>query len=402
MNKNDFPIFSKLPSLIYLDNSATTQKPLSVIESLDKFYEEENSNVHRGIYNLSEKATELYEGSRQKAAEFIGANKNEIIFTSGTTASINLLATYFFRKYLPEESTILLSDLEHHSNILPWQSISKERSLKLEYIHLDENLDFDINQIEETLKTKSVGLITITLMSNVTGLIPPIKKIKELINTYSPKTLLLLDVAQAIAHMKIDVNNLGADFVVFSAHKVYGPTGLGVIWGKLEILQKIENLFVGGGIVETVTRDSMSLIIIPNRFEAGTPPISEAIAFAKAIDYVNSVGMDKILSTEHSLAQLLHSKLKELPEINLIVKDFDPTNHGPIISFTHKKLHPHDVAQKLDYENIAVRAGHHCTQILHREVLNIPSSVRISLGMYNDEEDINKVVEALKNVSINH
>jgi len=402
MNKSDFTIFQKFQELVYLDNSATTQKPISVIQSLGNFYNEQNSNVHRGIYKLSELATSMYETGRQTVADFIGAEKDQIIFTSGTTASINLLAEYFFRKFLPQNSTILLSDLEHHSNILPWQCILKEKELNLEYIHLDENLYFDLNQIEKALKTRSVSLVSITLMSNVTGYIPPIKRIKELINQYSPNTLLLLDAAQAIAHMKIDVKDLGADFIVFSAHKVYGPTGLGVIWGKSEALQKIDNLFVGGGIVEIVTRDSFTLINHPQKFEAGTPPIAEVIALAKAIEYVNSIGIEKIQEMESNLAQLLHNRLQEIPNIELIVKEFNSKVHGPIISFTHKGIHPHDIAQKLDYKDIAVRAGHHCTQILHREVLNIPSSVRISLGIYNDEEDINKLIEALKSVSISH
>lgn len=401
MNKSDFPIFNQFPKLIYLDNAATTQKPSCVIDAYKEFYEKHNANVHRGIYKLSEDATALYEASRQAVAEFIGAKSDEIVFTSGTTMSINLLAQYHFWNALEAGSTILLSDLEHHSNILPWQSIAKEQSLNLDYIHLNSNLEFDLNQIEATLKTQKVGLISISLMSNVTGYTPPIKQIKELINKHSPQTLLLLDAAQAISHMSIDVNELDADFIVFSAHKAYGPTGLGVIWGKQNHLKEIQSLFQGGGIVETVTRDSATFIEGPQRFEAGTPPIAEAAVFAKALKYLKSIGLEEIKNHEMHLAESLHKRLKEIPEIKLLVENFDPSHFGPIISFTHAKLHPHDLAQILDYKDIAVRAGHHCTQILHREVLHIPSSARVSLALYNEEADIEALIDALKNVSIN-
>jgi cysteine desulfurase/selenocysteine lyase len=398
MNKEDFPIFNKFPHLIYLDNAATTQKPSQMIDTLSSFYGSTNANVHRGIYELSELASNAYEKSRQIVAKFINADSANIIFTSGTTMGLNLIAKYVIEPNLKDDDVIVISLLEHHSNILPWQEITKIRNAHLEYINLNGK-DLDYDSFAQIIKTKKVKAVSLTMMSNVTGFKPEINKIKDMLMQYSPETILIADAAQYIAHDKLDVRTCGADIVVFSAHKLYGPMGLGVLYINPKLMQSIPPFFKGGGMINSVSQFSAQWAEAPEKFEAGTPPVAEAVAFSASLEYVDSIGLDKIMAHERELSSQLISGLRELNDFNLLVKEYDALKFGPVISFTHRNIHAHDLAQLLSYENVAMRSGHHCAQPLH-DHLAIASSIRASIGMYNTKQDIENTLEVLKHIKI--
>lgn len=382
--KDQFPIFKNNPNLVYLDSAATSQKPQRVIDSIVEFYSKYNSNVHRGLYPLSEKATDMYESARKTIAEFINADLKEIIFTGGTTDGVNsIVESLRISGLIDEESKILLSEVEHHSNLLPWQRISKN----INYLQSYENISEEL---------KNPDILAIALVSNVTGEITPTKELTKLL---SPKYI-IIDAAQAVGHMKIDVEELGADFIVFSGHKMYGPTGVGVIWGKKELLEKIEPFKVGGGMITEVNRSSASWRDLPEKFEAGTPPISEAIALAEAANFLSELGFEEIKKHEKELRTYLIENLQQIPGIQIYHPDLSQSALG-VASFTVEGIHPHDLAQYLGDKNICVRAGHHCVQIYHREVLQIPASLRVSLGIYNTKKDIDAFIKALLE-GINH
>lgn len=398
MNKQDFPLFSKYPSLIYLDNAATTQKPAVMINALEEFYTSKNANVHRGIYELSELASAEYEQARNIVAKFINASAQNIVFTSGTTMGLNLLAKYLIEPTLKAGDLLVISILEHHSNILPWQEIAQNKGANLKYIELKDN-ELDYESLGDILKTNKVKVISLTMMSNVTGLKSDLMRVKDLIRQYSPNTLLIADAAQYIAHEKLDVTNSGADIIVFSAHKLYGPMGLGVIWIEPKLAERMAPLFKGGGMISKVEKFTATWAQSPERFEAGTPPVAAASAFISSIEYINSIGLDTIKAKEAELANMLYQGIKELNNYRLLVSDYNSSKYGPVIAFTHNSIHSHDLAQLLSYENIAMRSGHHCAQPLH-DYLGVPSSIRASIGMYNTIEDIERTLEVLKNIRI--
>lgn len=383
--KSKFPIFRNNPELIYLDSASTTQKPKSVIDSLVSFYSKYNANVHRGLYNIAEKATEEYEKAREEIARFINAESDEIFFVSSATDGINLISSMLQSSGLIDRKPrIILSELEHHSNILPWQRLNPK---EIDYLMISS--DFNLaSQIPD----KDYDILSLTHGSNVTGTILPIK---QLIDNSDRVKFTVLDATQTVAHRKVDVKSLDVDFLVFSSHKVYGPGGVGVVYGRREILDAVNPFRVGGGMIKEVNRNTATWADLPEKFEAGTPPIGDAIALAEAIRFIKEIGIVNIKNHEEKLRIKLVGELRKIEGINVYHPPLNFEALG-VVSFNIDGIHPHDLAQFLGDMNICVRAGHHCTQILHRDVLNIPASVRVSVGIYNNISDIEKLVEGLK------
>ncbi|MBD3363363.1 SufS family cysteine desulfurase [Candidatus Dojkabacteria bacterium] len=400
MNKKDFPIFKNNPNLVYLDSGATSQKPQSVIDRLKKYYEYENANVHRGIYELSENATQEYEKTRNIVKEFINANsEKEIIFTGGTTDSINFVAYSWLLRNVTKGDTVLSTQMEHHSNLVPWQQICKMRTdVNFDLIKVRDNFKLDLSDIQNKIKKFKPILFSFTHVSNVLGTINPVKKIIEIVKKHSPDTRILLDSAQGIPHLPVDVQDLGVDFVAFSGHKVYGPTGIGVLWAKEEILVKEMIPFrYGGGMIRVVNSDDSIWAEIPEKYEAGTPNIADAIGLGEALKYVSEVGYKKIIKHENEIKEYAYARLKEIPELTLFGPDILKNRQG-VFSFDLEGVHSHDIAQILADEGVAVRAGHHCCQVLMKSVLDVQATTRASIGIYNDEDDIDKLIRALKKV----
>lgn len=397
--KSKFPIFEKYPNLVYLDSAATTQKPKEVIERIVKYYTEENSNVHRGIYKLSEKATEEFENARETVAKFINAKTaKEVIFTSGTTDSINFVSNSWNNPNIQNEY-ILTTQMEHHSNFIPWQQRMKTRGENpLVLVNVDKEIKLDLEDLKKKLEKYKPKLLTLTHVSNVTGVINPIKQIVEIKNKISPKTRILIDCAQSIAHIPVDVQELEVDFIVFSGHKMYAATGTGVLWARLEILEnELKPFRFGGGMIQDVKIEDSTWAEIPEKFEGGTPNIEGAISIAEAVKFIINIGFDEIIKHEAELCNYALDKLNELSEVTIIGPNTIEERTG-VISITVKGVHPHDVAQILDEDDVAVRAGHHCNQILMKYVLKIPATTRISMGVYNEKEDIDRLIEGLKMV----
>jgi len=394
--KLDFPILSQKingKDLVYLDNSATSQKPQIVIDSIADYYSNYNSNVHRGIHTLAEKATEKYEETRQKVANFINAKSvNEIIFTKGTTESLNFLSSSL-GKNLQKDDEIILTEMEHHSNIVPWQFIAKGKGLIIKYIELNQDGTLNIENLE-SLINKKTKIISLLHVSNVLGTINPVEKIIKRARLVNPDIIAVVDIAQSVPLMKVNVQKLKADFVVFSAHKMLGPTGVGVLWGKYELLQNLHPFLGGGSMIASVTKEKTLFAEIPQRFEAGTPNIAGVIGFGTAIDYINSVGIENIHKHEQDLTIYAMEQIKQLDFIEI----YGPNERAGIISFNIKGVHSHDVSAVLDNNGIAVRSGHHCTDILHNK-LNINSTVRASFYLYNNENDVDQLVLGLKKVN---
>lgn len=394
----DFPLLKNLPELSYLDNAATTQKPQIVIDSIVNYYAKSNANVHRGIYKLSENATIAYESARETIAKFINAETEEVIFTSGTTASINLLANYYFQPLVNSTDTILLTELEHHSNILPWQQISKTTGAKLKYLPIDANYQLDLAKLEQILTSENVAVFSVTHCSNVTGVINPIEDIIATVNRISPNTKIVIDAAQSLAHLPIDVKSLGCDFLVASGHKAYGPTGVGIIYGKKDLLEKSPPFFTGGGMIAEVNKFESSYATGAQKFEAGTPNIAGVIGFEAAIKYIQNIGWKNILEHEVNITNSLFEKLKAIPTLT-IYGPTDVNNRLGVFSFNIKNIHPHDLAQLMDQDDIAIRAGHHCTQILHKKIFKVSATCRASIAIYNEEKDITKLATSLEKIS---
>lgn len=400
MNKSDFPIFRNNPGLIYLDNSATTQKPQAVIASIANFYENYNSNVHRGIHKLAERSTLEFENARQSIAEFIGVNADEIIFTSGSTESLNMVSQMLFEYFheTKEKKTILLSEMEHHSNILPWMLLAGKLGWEIDYVKLTKDYELDLEDLFEIVRTKNVSIISLTHMSNVLGTINDIDDIFSRIKTISTNTVCIVDGAQYIPHHKLDLkssNNI--DFYVFSGHKVMGPTGIGILFGRKSLLKRLNPPKVGGGMISNVQRNSFTTAESPEKFEAGTPNISGAIGLSEAVKYIKE---SNTIEKEKYMSELIKLTMTELNNINELTL-YGPQNtdkRGPVFSFSIDGIHPHDIAQLLDQDGIAIRAGHHCCQILHKETLKIPATARASLYFYNDIADIKKLSQSLKGI----
>ncbi len=388
--RSDFPIFSD-KSLIYLDSAATTQKPKQVIDAVSNFYSNSNANVHRGIYDLSMKATEAYHSARQKVADFINApDWRSIIFTGGTTESINLVAYSWARKNLKNGDEILITEMEHHSNIVPWQLVAEESGIILNYIPINTNGTLDLNNLDKLITNKT-KLVSVIHQSNVFGTINPIK---EIINCAKKVgALTFIDAAQSIPHSHVDVQDLDCDFLAFSGHKMLGPTGIGVLYGKTQLLNKMAPFMGGGDMINSVTMTKSTWNDIPYKFEAGTPNIAQAIGLGAAIDYINEIGLTNIHDYVKHLLNIALEKLRTID--GLTIYGHQVGESSSVISFNLEGVHPHDLAQFLDQDGIAVRAGHHCAQPI-MDKLGVSSTIRASFYLYNTEEEIDKLCASLK------
>jgi len=393
--RNDFPILkSRINNhqLVYFDNAATTQKPQSVIDGISNYYKSYNANIHRGIHSLAEKATEEFEETRSLVKEFINASsENEIIFTRGTTEGINLISSSLSKFYFNEGDEIIISEMEHHSNIVPWQMIADENKLNLKVINVSENGEIDMDHFNSLISEKT-KLVSIVYISNTLGTINPVKKIIE--KCKENNILSVVDGAQSSAHKKIDVTDLNCDFYVFSAHKMYGPTGVGVVYGKEEILEKMPPYMGGGEMIKDVSFSNTSYNNLPYKFEAGTPNIGDVIGFKEAINYIKNIGIDNIETYEISLKKYTEDALKKIDGIKVVGTAKDKVG---IFSFTTEKVHYYDLGLLLDAKGIALRTGHHCTQPL-MDKYSLDGTARLSLAIYNSTEEVDYFVESLSNL----
>ena len=389
--KKDFPIFENR-NITYLDSGATTQKPIQVIKAIDEFYEKNNANPHRGAYTLSVDATEEYENTRNKISKFINSRfPEEIIFTKNASEALNLIAYSYGLDNLKKEDEVVISIMEHHSNLVPWQFVTKKTDSILKYMYINEEYELSMEEVKNkiTEKTKIVG---ITHVSNVLG---TINNVKEIIKYAHKKgAIVILDASQSIPHMKIDVQELDADFVVFSGHKMLAPLGIGVLYGKREILNRMRPFLMGGDMIEYVYEQETTFAPLPNKFEAGTQNVEGVVGLGAAIDYIQKIGYDEIQKRENEILEYARNELSKLEFLKLY---FTPNkeNHSSVISFNINGVHPHDVASILDSYNVCVRSGNHCAQPLMR-FLGIDSTCRASFYIYNTKEDVDKLVQALK------
>ncbi|MGI0022299.1 MAG: cysteine desulfurase [Nitrososphaeraceae archaeon] len=393
--RNDFPIFKKKINgndLVYLDNASTTQKPYSVINSITDFYSNHNSNIHRAVYQLAEEATELYEQSREKIANFINVRPEEIIFTRNTTESINLIAHSWARSNLKKDDVIAITEIEHHSNIVPWQILCQEIGTRLEYVGIDESGFLDVEYLIELISSRKVKLVSISHMSNVLGTIVPIERIIK--TAHQNDIPVIVDGAQSVPHMPVDVKNLDCDFLVFSAHKMLGPTGVGVLYAKKEFLEKMKPFMGGGDMIKEVFKFHANYNEVPYKFEAGTPNIADVVGFGAAVEYLEKIGMENIRKHEIYLTEYALESMQSLKYIT-IYGPMDSKFRGGVISFNIADIHPHDLATIMNDHGIAIRSGHHCAQVLMQR-LDVPATSRASFYIYNTKEEIDKFVNAIK------
>ena len=390
--RKDFPILDQIVNdepLVYLDNAATTQKPKAVLEAVNRYYQEDNANVHRGVHTLAERATASYEAARETVRRFINASSTkEVLFTRGTTTGLNWIGR-FAEEILEEGDEVLISIMEHHSNILPWQEACRKTGAKLIYAYLKDG-GLDLEDFREKL-TDRTKFVSITHASNVLGVINPIQELAQL--AHEKGAIMVVDGAQSVPHMKIDVQKLDADFFVFSGHKMAGPTGIGVLYGKEHYLNQMSPVEFGGEMIDFVYEQSATWKELPWKFEAGTPNMAGAIGLAAAIDYLEAIGMDAIEHHEQELIAYVFPKLQAIEGLKIYGSQ-DLAKRSGVISFNLGNLHPHDLATALDYEGVAVRAGHHCAQPLI-QYLEVPATARASFYLYNTKEDCDKLVEAL-------
>lgn len=388
--KKDFPLLEN-ENITYLDSGATTQKPIQVIKAVEEFYQKYNANPHRGAYSLSVEATEQYENTRTKIAKFINArHREEIIFSKNATESLNLIAYSYGMDNLKKDDEVVISIMEHHSNLVPWQKVTKKTCSKLNYMYINDEFELTDEEIENKItdKTKIVG---ITHVSNVLGIINNVKKIIKY--AHKKGAIVIVDASQSIPHMKIDVQDLDADFLVFSGHKMLAPLGIGVLYGKKEILNKMSPFLMGGDMIEYVYEQDTTFAPLPNKFEAGTQNVEGVIGLGSAIDYIENLGYDKIQEIEKEVLSYAREELSKLDFLDLYITP-NENNHSSVISFNIKGIHPHDVASILDSEGVCVRSGNHCAQPLMR-FLGIDSTCRASFYIYNTKEDVDKLVSAL-------
>lgn len=395
--RQDFPILDQEINgkpFIYLDSTASSQKPLPVIEAMNTYYREYHANVHRGIYQISEKASAAYEGARKKIGRFINARSwREVIFTRNATESINLVAYSWGQANLKAGDVIITTEMEHHANLIPWQQLAARTGAKVKYIPVDEHGYLDIKAFEAML-TPAVKLVAVTQMSNVLGTIPPVREIID--KAHAAGALVLIDGAQSVPHMPTDVQALDCDFMVFSGHKMLGPTGIGVLWARKEILNEMPPFMTGGDMIKKVTLESCEWNELPWKFEAGTPSIAETIGLGVAVDYLNNLGMAEVRQHEIELVAYALERLSQVEGIRLYGPQ-DPSHRGGSLAFTLGDIHPHDVAAVLDGEGIAVRAGHHCAMPLH-DKFKLAATTRASFYVYNTSAEIDKLAEGLDKV----
>jgi cysteine desulfurase / selenocysteine lyase len=395
--RDDFPILNReirpgIP-VVYLDSTATSQKPAAVIEAMDDFYRQSNANINRGVHTLAEESTALYEAARAKVARFINSpSPRQVIFTRNTTESINLVAYSWARANLKNGDLVILTEMEHHSNLVPWHMLKTERGIRLEFIPVSDDGLLDLDAYRALLDQRP-KLVSFTHMSNVLGTINPASEIIRLAHEAGAVTL--VDGAQSVPHFAVDVQALDVDFLAFSAHKMLGPTGIGALYGKAKLLDGMPPFLGGGDMIKTVHLREFVANTVPHKFEAGTPAIAEAVGFGAAVDYLTSVGMEAIAAHEHEVTEYALERLEEVPGLKL----FGPAaqDKGGVAAFTFDGVHPHDVAQILDRDGIAVRAGHHCAQPLH-EKYGITATSRASFYLYNTKEEVDKLVEGIYKV----
>ncbi len=394
--RGDFPILAEAVNghpLVYFDNAATTQKPRQVIDALVRYYEHDNANIHRGIHTLAVRATNQYEAVRSKAAAFIGAPTAEsIVFTRNTSESLNLVARTWAENLGPGDE-IVLTVMEHHSNIVPWQLLAKRTGVTLRYVDIDDSGRLSPDSLEEAI-TPRTRLVSVAHVSNVLGTINPIARIAEMAHRVG--ALICVDAAQSVPHIEVDVSSLGCDFFAFSAHKMLGPTGIGVLWARPELLDSMEPFLGGGDMISTVRLESSTWAEVPHKFEAGTPNIADVIAFGAAIDYLEEIGMATVREHETNLTSYTLEQFAKLPYVRPF-GPFEAADRSGVISFEVEGAHPHDVATIMDGHGVAIRAGHHCAQPLMRR-LAVPATNRVSFAIYNEQHEIDVFLEALEHV----
>ena len=392
--KSQFPIFSKKVNgkpLVYLDSSNSSQKPLSVINRLDSFYKNEFSNIGRSIHSLSVNATNKFDETRVSVKKFINANsKEEIIFTKNATESINLVASTFGQQNIEKGDEILITELEHHSNYVPWHYLRENKGAVIKFAPINDDGDIIINELEKLISSKT-KIIAVTHLSNVTGTIVPVKEIIDI--AHKKNIPVLVDGCQSAPHLKIDVKDLDCDFYAISGHKVYGPTGVGILYAKKKWLEQLPPYIGGGGMINEAKKDRISYAQLPEKYEAGTMATAEVVAFNESIKFMDAIGIENLVNHERELTNYALEKLKTINSVNVIG---NPKNKAGVISFTIKDVHPHDIATILDEDGVAIRAGHHCCQILH-DRLNLTATARASFGVYNTKEDVDILCKAIEN-----
>ncbi|MFF2544425.1 cysteine desulfurase [Kitasatospora sp. NPDC058063] len=400
--RKDFPVLQRVlhddKPLVYLDNAATSQKPRQVLDALNAYYERHNANVHRGVHVLAEEATALYEGARDKVAAFVNApSRNEVIFTKNASESLNLVANMLAWADEPyrvdADSEIVITEMEHHSNIVPWQLLSQRSGAKLKWFGLTDEGRLDLSNIDELI-TEKTKVVSFTLVSNLLGTINPVETIVR--KAQSVGALVVIDASQAAPHMVMDVQALEADFVAFTGHKMLAPTGIGVLWGRQELLEDLPPFLGGGEMIETVTMGSSTYAPAPHKFEAGTPPIAQAVGLGAAIDYLQGIGMEKIAAHEHAITEYAVERLLEVPDLR-IIGPRTAVDRGAAISFTLGDIHPHDVGQVLDEQGIAVRVGHHCARPVCLRY-GIPATTRASFYLYSTPGEVDALIDGLHHV----
>jgi cysteine desulfurase / selenocysteine lyase len=392
--RSDFPVLARLVHgvpLVYLDNAATTQKPLAVIDSMDQYYRSYNSNIHRGVHTLSEEATAAYEDARRRIAHFINASsEKQIVFTRNATEAINLVVYTWGRANLGRGDEVLITEMEHHGNIVPWQILRDQIGFTLRYIAITEDGRLDLSQLEDLL-TERTKIFSFVHVSNVLGTINPVAQLVAAARAVG--ALVMIDASQSVPHMPVDVQALDVDFLVFSGHKMCGPTGIGVLYGKRELLEAMPPFMGGGDMIREVSMSGSRWNTLPYKFEAGTPAIAEGIGLGAAVDYLNAVGMDWIWQHEHALASYAHEQIAQIEGVRILGPG--PEERAGLVSFTLEGVHPHDISAILDQDGIAIRAGHHCAQPIHTHY-DIAASARASFYLYNTREEVDKLTAALE------
>jgi cysteine desulfurase / selenocysteine lyase len=393
--RRDFPILARRvhdKPLVYLDNAATSQKPRQVIQALVDYYEQTNANIHRGLHTLAEEATEAYEAARAKAARFIGAaGPDEILFTRNTTESLNLVAYTWAAENIGQGDEIVITTMEHHSNIVPWQWAVERQGAVLKYVEFGPDGTIDLADVER-LVTPRTKLVSMTHMSNVFGTINPVREVAKI--AHDRGAVMMVDGAQSVPHMPVDVKALDCDFLAFSSHKMLGPTGVGVLWGRRKLLEDMRPFLGGGEMIEIVGRHETSFNVLPWKYEAGTPNIADVIAFGAAIDYLSALGMERVRAHEIELTTYALDRIGSIPGVT-IYGPKDATRRGGVVAFTVDEVHPHDLGQIVDYDGVAIRAGQHCCQVLS-ESLGVPATARASFYVYNTPEEVDTLVAAVE------